>query len=98
MNLALAQKLLIAVDEQPHGFLKVRDRESIHEVERLAAAGLVKASVSNDYSQSSAVIKYITDAGYKFLRAFRDQAMVNAVAGNSAAGNSNSRSSASSLA
>ncbi len=75
MNLHLARKLLLAADEQPHGFLKVRGREVAHEVQLLAEAGLVEVSCANDHDSSFAVIKEVTDAGHTFLRAFKDESV-----------------------
>jgi hypothetical protein len=79
VNFILARKLLVAVDQQPHGFLKVRGPESIHEVECLAAAGLVKASINNDSGHSSAVINSITDSGYAFLGGFRGESVADTI-------------------
>jgi hypothetical protein len=78
MNLHLARKLLLAADEQPHGFLKVRGREVAHEVQLLAEAGLVEVSCANDHDSSIAVIKEVTDAGHTFLRAFTDESVADA--------------------
>lgn len=78
MNLPLARQLLIAADEQPYGFLRVRGREVAHEVQLLAEAGLVEASAAADDS-SSAVIKCVTDAGHTFLRAFKGESAHNLV-------------------
>ena len=78
MNLPLARQLLIAADEQPYGFLRVRGREVAHEVQLLAEAGLVQASDAADDS-SSAVIKSVTDAGHTFLRAFRGESTHNPI-------------------
>lgn len=70
MNLILAQQLLAAANEQPHGFLRVRGWEFAHEVRLLADAGLAEACAVDELSPSpSAVIKSITNAGQAFLRA-----------------------------
>jgi hypothetical protein len=75
MNLHLARNLLLAADEQPYGFLRVRGREVAHEVELLAQAGLVEVSATNGHDPSVAVIKQVTDAGHTFLRAFKDESV-----------------------
>jgi hypothetical protein len=79
MNLHLARKLLLAADEQPHGFLKVRGREVAHEVQLLAQAGLVEVSCANGHDSCSAVIKEVTNAGHTFLRAFKDESVADAL-------------------
>ena len=68
MDLALAHKIIVAADEQPYPFLKIRDRELVHEVEEMATAGLVKAAGPDEGRE--VVIMEITDAGHKFVRAF----------------------------
>ena len=70
MNLDLARRLLVAADEQPYGFIKVRGRQVAREVELLARAGLVEKSAAMVDDSSTAVIKCVTDAGHNFLRAF----------------------------
>lgn len=74
MNLNLAHALLVAADGQPFGFLKVRSADLIREVELMAAAGLVEASLGNTDAEAYAVINCVTDSGRAFLRAFKDQA------------------------
>jgi hypothetical protein len=71
VNLTLTHALLATTDEQPHGFLKVRGPHLIHEVELMAEAGLVDASVGNADSEAFAVINRVTDSGRRFLRTFR---------------------------
>jgi hypothetical protein len=71
MNLRLVHKLLTAANEQPYGFLKVRGADLAHEVELMAAAGLVEASETVRDLETFSVINRLTDAGYSFLRAFR---------------------------
>ena len=73
MNLDLAHALLVAADGQPYGFLKVRSADLIHEVELMAAAGLVDASLGNADAEGYAVINRVTDSGQAFLRAFKYQ-------------------------
>jgi hypothetical protein len=79
MNLHLARKLLLAADEQPHGFLRVRGRDVAHEVQLLAQAGLIEVSCANGHDSSIAVIKEVTDAGHTFLRAFKDESVADAI-------------------
>lgn len=73
VNLNLAHALLVAADGQPFGFLKVRSGDLIREVELMAAAGLVEASLGSTDMEAYAVINCVTDAGRTFLRAFKNQ-------------------------
>ena len=72
MHLNLVNTLLEAVDEQPYGFLKVRGADLGREVELMAAAGLVDASLGNADPEAFAVICRVTDSGHAFLRAFKN--------------------------
>jgi hypothetical protein len=72
MNLPLVHTLLTAADGQPYGFLKVRGADLAHEVELMASAGLVEAAPLAGGTETSIVIKRVTDAGHAFLRAFKD--------------------------
>jgi DNA-binding MarR family transcriptional regulator len=74
MNLNLAHALLVAADGQPYGFLKVRSADLVREVEQMAAAGLVDASLENADNEAYAVINRVTDSGHSFLRTFKNQA------------------------
>lgn len=73
MNLNLAHSLLVAAQEQPWGFLNVRGDELVREVELMASAGLVDASLGNADSGPFAVINRVTKQGQAFLRAFKNQ-------------------------
>ena len=73
MNLQLVYRLLAAVEEQRHGFLKVRGIELVREVEQMNAAGLVTASVRENAGETFAVINQVTNSGQAFLRAFKNQ-------------------------
>lgn len=72
VNLDLAHALLVAADGQPYGFLKVRSAELVREVELMAAAGLVEASLGSTETDKYAVINRLTDSGKVFLRAFKN--------------------------
>ena len=74
VNLNLAHALLVAAEGQPHGFLKVRSADLVREVEMMAAAGLVDATLGNVDAEAHAVINRVTDSGQAFLRAFKNQA------------------------
>jgi|GEM_PF-6066596 len=63
VNLNLAHALLVTADGQPYGFLKVRSADLIREVELMAAAGLVEASLGNTDTEAYAVINCVTAAG-----------------------------------
>ena len=73
MNLNLAHSLLVAAEKQPWGFLNVRGADSVHEVELMASAGLVDASLGNADIGAFAVINRVTTQGHAFLRAFENQ-------------------------
>ena len=73
MNLRLVHKLLQAANAQPYGFLKVCGRQLAHEVEMMAAAGLVEASETVYGLETFAVIRRVTTTGESFLRAFQHQ-------------------------
>jgi len=73
MNLRLVHRLLQAANDQPYGFFKVRGEHLAHEVETMAAAGLIEATGTVHGLETFAVIKRITDSGRSFLRAFPDQ-------------------------
>ncbi len=73
VNLNLVHTLLAAAEEQPYGFLNVRDADLVREVELMAAAGLVDASLGNAGTVAFAVINRVTDSGHTFLRAFKNQ-------------------------
>jgi hypothetical protein len=72
MNLSYVHKLLIATDQQRHGFLRVRGRHADCAVRLMVSAGLVDATFSDSNEQSFTVIKRVTDTGQAFLRAFKD--------------------------
>ncbi len=73
MNLNLVHSLLVAAQRQPWGFLNVRGVEPVREVELMASAGLVDASLGNADSGPFAVINRVTKQGQAFLRAFKNQ-------------------------
>ena len=73
VNLNLVHSLLVAADEQPYGFLNVRGADLVREVELMAAAGLVDASLGNAGPEAYAVINRVTEQGHVFLRAFKTQ-------------------------
>jgi len=73
VNLNLAHSLLVTAEEQPWGFLNVRDADMVREVELMASAGLVEASIGNTETGAFAVINCVTKQGHAFLRAFKKQ-------------------------
>jgi hypothetical protein len=70
MNLNLVHELLLAAENQPYGFLKVRGAKLAREVEQMAAAGLVEALPPVYGLETYAVINRVTAAGDSFLRVF----------------------------
>jgi hypothetical protein len=76
MNLNLAHALLVAADGQPYGFLKVRSADLVREVELMAEAGLVDASLENINTEGYAAINRVTESGQAFLRTFKNQPQV----------------------
>jgi hypothetical protein len=73
MNLAYAHKLLVAADEQRHGFIKLRGEEADREVRLMAAAGLIDATFNDGGEGSFTSINRLTAHGESFLRAFKDK-------------------------
>jgi hypothetical protein len=73
VNLQLAYTLLTAAEGPSSGFLNVRGADRVREVELMAAAGLVDASLGDAGTAVFAVINRVTDSGHAFLRAFKDQ-------------------------
>ncbi len=73
VHLNLVHTLLAAAQEQPYGFLNVRDADLVREVELMAAAGLVDASLGNAGTVAFAVINRVTDSGHAFLLASKNQ-------------------------
>ena len=71
MNLELTRELLAAADEQPQGRLRVTGRDATREVELLADAGFVEASLGFAERDPVAVIERVTDAGHKLLHVLR---------------------------
>jgi hypothetical protein len=72
MNLSYAHKLLVAANQQRHGFLQIRGRQADREVQLMAEAGLVDATLNDGKDESFTAINRLTDLGHKFLRAFKD--------------------------
>lgn len=72
VNINLVHTLLAAVEEQPSGFLNVHGADHVREVELMATAGLVDASLGNAGSGPFAVINRVTEQGHVFLRAFKN--------------------------
>jgi hypothetical protein len=63
----------MAANIQPSGFLNVRGANLAREVELMAAAGLVDASLGYADTDPFAVVNRVTEQGHAFLRAFKDQ-------------------------
>lgn len=72
MDLTYAHKILLAADQQRHGFLRIRGREADHEVRLMAEAGLVDATFSDGKDKSFTAINRLTDFGRKFVRTLKD--------------------------
>jgi hypothetical protein len=73
MNLTYAHKLLVAADEQRHGFIKLRGVEADREVRLMVAAGLIDATFNDGREGSFTSINRLTASGESFLRAFKDK-------------------------
>jgi hypothetical protein len=78
MNLSYTYQLLVAADEQRHGFIKLRGHEADHEVRLMAEAGLVEASFDDGQEGSFSSINRLTKAGHTFLRAFKNRTLPDA--------------------
>jgi hypothetical protein len=72
MNLPYAHKLLVAANQQRHGFLRIRRRQADRQVRLMAEAGLDDATLSDGKTKSFTAINRLTDLGRAFLRAFKD--------------------------
>jgi hypothetical protein len=77
MNVTYAHKLLMAANEQRHGFIKLRGVEADREVRLMAAAGLVEATFNDGREGSFTSINRLTAHGESFLRAFKDKPFPN---------------------
>jgi hypothetical protein len=71
MNLELTRELLVAAEQQPQGQLRVTGYEAAREVELLADAGFVEASVVPAAENPTAIIERLTEAGQKLLKVLR---------------------------
>jgi hypothetical protein len=71
MNLELTRELLNAAEQQPHGRLHVSGREAAREVELLAHAGFIEASLDAAGRDPAAVIERLTETGRKLLNVLR---------------------------
>ena len=58
-------------ERTPQGFLRIHSADLVREVEQMAAAGLVDASLAETNAEACAVIHRVTDSGQAFLRAFK---------------------------
>ncbi len=70
MNLARAQKALLAVQRHENRHLRVRRAKNDADVRELVHAGLLNAELSDGASQSETVLGTLTDAGRRFLKIF----------------------------
>ncbi len=75
MNLPYAYELLVAADDQRHGFIKLRGIQADHEVRLMAQAGLVEASFDDGKEGSFTSINQVTEMGQTFLRTFKDHSI-----------------------
>jgi hypothetical protein len=73
MNLPYVHKLLVAADEQRHGFMKLRGARADRQVRLMAEAGLVEATLNDGKEGSFSSINRLTPAGQTFLRTFDDR-------------------------
>ena len=70
MNLPLVYKLLLATTQQRHGFLKLANPWADTDVQQMAQAGLVEATLNDGQTGGFTSINEVTVAGHAFLRAF----------------------------
>jgi hypothetical protein len=68
MNLKMVHAILLATTQQPHGFLKIADPKLVPEVQEMAEAGLVTATISDGAHASFTAVNSVTEAGLRFLR------------------------------
>ncbi len=70
MNLARAQKALLAIQRHEHRHLRVRRAENAADVREMVEEGLLSANLSDGSQESVTVLGALTDAGRTFLRCF----------------------------
>lgn len=75
MNLLYAYEVMVAANEQRHGFIKLRGMQADHEVRLMAQAALVEATFDDGKEGSFTSINRITSTGQAFLRAFKSLPM-----------------------
>jgi hypothetical protein len=86
MDLRTVHRILLVASKQPNEWLKVRGPHLTHEVEQMTIAGLVDSTRGNDGEQFIAINR-LTEAGHKFLRAFKEKRIPNAAALRGGTGN-----------
>jgi hypothetical protein len=70
MNLARAQKALLAIQRHEHRHLHVRRPANDADVREMVHEGLLIASLSDGSRESDTVLGTLTDAGRRFLQVF----------------------------
>lgn len=70
MNLARAQKALLAVQRHEHRHLCVRRAANAAHVREMVEEGLLSATLSDGSRGSATVLGALTDAGRRFLQIF----------------------------
>lgn len=70
MNLARAQKVLLAVERYEHRHLHVRRPANDADVREMVREGLLSATLSDGSRESATVLGTLTEAGRKFLQRF----------------------------
>jgi hypothetical protein len=70
MNLARAQKVLLAIQRHGHRHLRVRRPGNEADVREMVREGLVSATINDGSRESATVLGTLTDAGRRFLQAF----------------------------
>jgi hypothetical protein len=70
MNLARAQKALLAVQRRDNRHLRVYRPKNDADVREMVQAGLLNATLSNGSRESTTVLGTLTDAGRRFLQIF----------------------------
>lgn len=70
MNLARAQKVLLAVQRHKNRHLRVHRAQNDADVRAMVEEGLLHAELSDGSAESETILGTLTDAGRKFLQVF----------------------------
>ena len=70
MNLARAQKALLAIERARHRPIRVRRPANEADVREMVQEGLLSATLTDGSREAAIVVRSLTDAGRRFLQIF----------------------------